>query len=145
RMAEWSDVDQRRLRRDPDAVEAQERKQRGKSSQELVLSEVLLQPAERPAARPPLVQIAHDDRDASALFGDGGEKFFHLASPLVGAQAEMRDDHAHDLAVHVEIDVGRGARLVARDGQVEMLDVQYAKAREQGVAEFAGAPLEKAA
>src|SRR5262245_19907874 len=145
RVAETSHLNERGRRIDPDAVETEHRAEGGKRRHKPVLAEVFLQPRERPAVRPPFVEIAHDERHARALVCEESQELRHLAAALVGAEAEMRHDHAHRLAVDLQVGVDRAARLVAPDRHVQLLGVQNGKAREQRVAEFAVAPLEEAA
>src|SRR5262245_40581995 len=104
----------------PGAVEREQRPARRERALDDRMAEEAVQPAQRPAERQPLVDIAEDDdtfMDRSAAHNL--EQFSDLETALGGPEAEVGDDDAHRLAADLEVDVERVARLAAGVGEAE--------------------------
>src|SRR5258707_686658 len=119
----------------PRAVERENRPARRERALDDRVAEQAVQPAQRPAERQPLVDVAEDhdplmDRGVPEQF----QKLPDLVATLGRPEAQVRDDDAHLVAGDLEVDVERVARLPAGPGEGQAAYRQHLAPREQRVA-----------
>lgn len=121
----------------PHAVEGEHRKARWKCSGGRGRIENSPQPAQRPAPQEPLVQVARQHRGNRGRQVEVRKQVPDLMPAFGGAQSEVGGDHAQLRSVTIKQHVQGSARFAIRHAEVEAVNMERRRAREQCIAVFA--------